>query len=474
MSTNLVSIVLVLVMMLTGVCGSFGSAGVTEPVSVELDVGVDGDLSSLIPDQNKENVAVIQQILNAFSLRVAVDASAAQLETRINGKPVSSMSVKSGEEAWEAVSDLFPGYLLTIQNSTIDSLMEEMAGSASSYTSEIDTSSVQEIMDKVDPEALANAVNTVSAELQGSFESRFGEAETGVFVVGDREYTAKSTCDITMKEAIELVIPAMKKLLSDESFAPILSLFGEDFSLEDLDEALEDIRDTDEADLPVLSVAKYSAENGDTCTDILMEKDQQTIRFAAASAGETTVYSSELLMDESDRMILSLSINEAAREVILDADLTVSGQSMLLHGVLVAGEETGSLSFSFTMPVSGSPLTIRISGTYTREAPVFAAGEDLETVSLEDMVKDEASFSRFNSKVMIGLMQLLSKVAADYPDVTKLLTPSSSDGPSEVEKVPAEEETVVVEETPAEETPAEEAPAENVPVEVPVEEGSAA
>ena len=464
MSYNIVPALVALVMMFTGICGAFGGAGTQEPVSVEFGVDLDGDVSSLIPDMDRAQAAVVQQLLKVMTLRIALDGSCGQLDVKLAGTPVASMSARAGEDSWSVVSDLFPTVLLTVPKLAQDSASAPDPGQL------FGNSLMPKLPDGVDPVALLVAARSSMEEIRAGFVSRFGEEEAGSFTVDGRDYTRKAVCDITLREAAELVIPAVKKLLSDQAFAPLQSLLGDDFSPDALDGALKSIREAADGDLPVLSVVKYGAEGSDSCTDIRLEKDSQYIRFAAASAGGAAEIRANVYMDEKDHIDAVLAVDILAGRFSLESALTVSGRSVALSGVLESGENGGTLTVDATFPVHGSPepVSARLTAVYSKEAPVFAAGDGLETVSVKSLLEDEKEAARFNIRLLPGFMKLLAKIARVCPDVMDLLVQDSDKEPA------ADGDAVVVEESPADDTPAEETPVEELPVEMVPSDGTSA
>ena len=95
------SILTVIVMALSGICGSVGSLGMTEPVSVEVGFGLDGNFESALQGTPAEGIAaMIPALLEKLTLRAALDPqnpAAMQLELRADGTSLLSIALQQQE-----------------------------------------------------------------------------------------------------------------------------------------------------------------------------------------------------------------------------------------------------------------------------------------------------------------------------------------------------------------------------------------
>ena len=128
MGTNLISGIMAIVMMLTAVCGGLGQAKVEQPVTVEIGVGLDGEIpEGMISGTTPEMAAGIVQLINVLSIAFSADASASALTIKLADNPVASLGVKDSGETWQAVSDLFPGTVLTLTKEEADALTQQLS-----------------------------------------------------------------------------------------------------------------------------------------------------------------------------------------------------------------------------------------------------------------------------------------------------------------------------------------------------------
>ena len=105
MGTNLISGIMAIIMMLTAVCGGFGQAKLENPVTVEIGVGLDGEIpEGMISGTTPEMAAGIVELLNILSIGFSADATASALTIKLADNPVASLGVKDSGETWQAVS----------------------------------------------------------------------------------------------------------------------------------------------------------------------------------------------------------------------------------------------------------------------------------------------------------------------------------------------------------------------------------
>ena len=107
------SVVLAIVMALTGLVGNLSANNVAQPVSAEISITkLEGDLSSMISTSGSvqmtpEILEVITKLLSALSLKISSDTTVGRLDVSANGLPVANLAVKHREGGWDVVSSLF-------------------------------------------------------------------------------------------------------------------------------------------------------------------------------------------------------------------------------------------------------------------------------------------------------------------------------------------------------------------------------
>ena len=422
MMTNFLSGILAVVFALTSLCGGVAGIGTEHPVTTEIGVALDGDLSMLTGSfgagQSADAVGVIAKLFSALTIRLSADAAAGQMQVKLNGNPVASLSVQKQEDGWAVVSDLFPSTKLTVKNESLAAAIPAEGISLSALSG-------------LNPEALAGVVAAHVTPVLETLKAKLGEPETGSFTVGGVEYTQKIPVSLTTKEALELVLTAVKDILSDETVSGLVSQFGQDLSPESVENALEELRSKDESELPVLSAATYKNEAGDTATEILLEKDGEGITFLAAVSGNKAT----VTLDALGQLNAVVVIDGENSQYQWDISAVSGGTAMGINGSLKVQGEVSDLEAVLSMPAGETPLQLKIKAHSTWEAPAFEASEGLKELALEDLQKDEEAGAAFNTEIMQSLMTLLMKVSQEFPELMTLMAPPSP----QVEEAPAEE-----------------------------------
>ncbi len=417
-STSLLSILTVIVMLLGSLCGTLPAGTLTAPVSVEISVGVEGDLGVTGSEEAVKVADTLMDVLSHSSLRLSADGSCAQLALNVKDKQIASVAMKEDGDSLVVVSDFFPKTKLTIDKATYSQMMQQALGSAGAPENPF--SALQE---GPDPAALAAAVQGPLNEVLEGIRSRFGETETGVFVIEGTVYTGKSVCDITLKEAAELVLPALKKILEDENVVSLLSVFGQKVDPAAMDEALKNVRNSDGSDMPSLSIAKYSNDAGETCLEIIMDRDGEKITLIHSVSGQVSVTRLFTDMSHGDNAKVVMYADKEKGLYDLKMNMVTGGNSGEVSVTLQQIEGGVRLNLSVTAPNNrtGKPLTVRLQTAVNQQAPEFIVEDGWETVRFETLMQDEKAASEFNGKITAGLLKVVALVAVQYPDIMPVL-----------------------------------------------------
>ena len=445
--TDILSGILAIIIALTSMCGGLMNSGAGQPVSAEISVNVDGDLSMLgVDGQSEEVTAAVTKLLSVLSIRLSADADAGQFQVKLAGDPVSSLSVKKQDDGWAAVSSLFPSTMLTVKNETLTALTSAAGSSAA-------------LPGNVDQEAILAAVQAPFDEMMEAFRQKTGDPETGSFALGGVEFSRKTPYNITTKEALVLILTAVRTIANDEKIAALLAQAAPDYSPESLDQSLEDLKNQDESELPVLSVAEYGNDAGDTAFELSLEREGQLVSILSVTSGQVT----RIDISVQDQMNASLVLDEENKEYSLDLSFSAYEGTITLKGSLKVQDERSDLEALLTMPAGGGiPMSLKISAAITGDAPVFEAAEGLKEIALETLMQDEDAQTAVSTEVSQSLMLMMLKISKEYPEIVTIMTPSGAGQGTVVEEAPAAEtptEDVPVVETPVEEVPDSEAPA---------------
>lgn len=409
--SSILSVVLAIIMALTGMCGSVAKEG--KPVTVEAGIILDGDLSVLMAGGGEETGSAmdsVKSLLNALSVRFGADTSIAQMEILLNGTSAASLAAMAQDGEWSVVSNLFPSTVLTVKDETLQQLTS-MSGP------------------DLDPEAIAEAVKAPLEQLVSEIRATAGEPETGSWTVGGVEYTTKVTYSITTKEALEKILTAVQTILNDERISGIVSMLGDQFDPAQIEESLASIKEQDEAEMPVLSAAEYANEAGDTCAEILLAKDEQNISLLIATAGQVTKVDVDML----GQLTVSLVIDQENKQFDLNASFAYEGTAMNIVGFLKVADDRSDFAFSVTIPAGEAPITLGIKGTATHDAPVFEVAEGLNVVALETMMTDEDAATAFSNEFQMGAFALVGTIMQQFPGLAMLMNTGTG-----VQEAPAE------------------------------------
>lgn len=459
------SILMAVIMALTGICGTLGDLNVETPVSADVSFGIDGDFAAMVSGAQAETVAAaIPKILDALSLHFALDPSALQLEVRAEDGSLASVALKKQEEGWAVASGILPNTVITVKQETLDQMARQMMASFSS--GEDAPASVGDILSKIDFQAVRAALESAWNGLQNSIEEKYREPEAGDFEVNGIEYTQCAVCSITVPELKEIIMGATEKLLADESIVAAFSAFGQQVPPAANFNFMLNV--PDEMDL---SITRYTNDAENSCTVVNMSQEEAALILWLAETGETATVS--LLLNRMDEINMDalLTVDRAKENYELDVSAAGNGQTMHIKAGFATVEEGANANLFATVPVPDhDPVTIRADLKLRHEAPAFEAPEEATVIELEKLMNPEEESSaelsaHLVNDLKLGLFSTAAKLFILVPDLSSLvdlstLMPGSvtvetpDDGPVEVEEEPAEEVTVEKpEEVPSEEVP---------------------
>lgn len=429
MGTNLISGIMAIIMMLTAVCGGLGQAKVEQPVTVEIGVGLDGEIpEGMISGTTPEMAAGIVQLINVLSVAFSADASASALTIKLADNPVASLGVKDNGTTWQAVSDLFPGTVLTLTKEEADALTQQLFASMIPAGTTTAQAGLTDLLAKFNVEALTPIIDAKTKELVAAFEAKFSEFEKGEYLVGDKTYTQKSVLNMTSKEAATLFITTVKDILAEESVAALITSLGGDLSTLNIDETLANIANTPDEEAPDLSVARYRDDAGDSCVAVNVAKKDQvdvTVTVAETEADETI----NLLLVAGDQGSATgfVVTDKATGMGTFSLDFVTPQVSASVAGSVIPVENGIGLLLGVTLPIPGAeePITFSLEISCTSDAPTVTVPADAEVIAISQIQQSEELAQTFNSKIMVGMMTVLSNVmtaTADMPEVQAIFT----------------------------------------------------
>lgn len=429
MGTNLISGIMAIIMMLTAVCGGLGQAKVEQPVTVEIGVGIEGEIpEGMISGTTPEMAAGIVQLINVLSVAFSADASASALTIKLADNPVASLGVKDNGATWQAVSDLFPGTVLTLTKEEADALTQQLFASMIPAGTTTAQAGLTDLLAKFDVEALTPIIDAKTKELVAAFEAKFSEFEKGEYLVGDKTYTQKSVLNMTSKEAATLLITTVKDILAEESVAALITSLGGDLSTLNIDETLASIANTPDEEAPDLSFARYRDDAGDSCLAVnVSKKDQMDVTMTVAETEADETINLLLVAGDQGSATGFVVTDKATGMGTFSLDFVTPQMSASVAGSVIPVENGIGLLLGVTLPIPGAeePITFSLEISCTSDAPTVTVPADAEVIAISQMQQSEELAQTFNSKIMVGMMTVLSNVmtaTADMPEVQAIFT----------------------------------------------------
>lgn len=438
---NLLSGILVLIMALTGFAGSLSGVGMDQPVTAEAGVTLEGDFTA--EGGTAAAVDALKGLIGDITFRFAADpAGAAQMQVLLKGSPVGTLSVQRSAEGWDVVSNLFPGTKLTLSNEALEQMMAQMGQSLGGENG-LNTQ-IASLQEKITPE-LIEAISAPFQELVETIASKRGEPETGTFEVNGATYTQKVPYNMTAREMVVLGVSTIKKVLGNETVAAFVKdVTGNEISLEDIDETLEELQSAEEEKMPVLDCAEYSGEAG-SCVAVIFTNDGQEISLYVTGT------ESGFAVDLSALGALTAHLKAGAEGLDLNVLFSSEGTTLNLSVTAASeGENAGKAQVAVDVKSGETAFSMKFNFKVTAEAPVIEIADSLKVLSLDAMMNGTASqedLSAFQMELQGSLMSVLGNVMQSYPELGQLMNTGA----------PAEKQA------PVEEAPVEEAPAAEVP-----------
>ena len=428
MGTNLLSGIVAIVMMLTAVCGGFGQAKVEKPMTVEVSIDLDGDIpEGVISGTSPEMVAGIVKLINNLSIGFSADTTASELQINLADTPVASLGVKENGDVWQAVSDLFPGTVLTVTKEEADAYMQQQYGSVIPASATSAQSGLTDLLAKFEVEAIVPVIDAKINELTAAFEGKFSEFEDGEYLVGEKTYTKKSVLNMTSKEVATLLVNAVKDILANESVAALVASLGGIVDVKGIDETLTNIANTPDEDAPELSIAKYQDAAGDSCVAVVFSiKNQMDVYMTVAETATEVDVDISLVTGDQGGATCSVVKDKATDEVTFSLDILSPQTALSLAGSVIAVEGDIGVLLGVTLPIPGAeePFTFSLAVSITDDTPDVTVPTDAEIINNAEMQQSEELAQTFNSKIMVGMMTVLGNVmtaTADMPEVQQII-----------------------------------------------------
>lgn len=237
--------------------------------------------------------------------------------------------------------------------------------------------------------------------------------------------------DLTVEGTVySEMLGAAKKIAADEKVAGLLGQFGLTDAAAKIDEAYAQFEAASEEDQPVLTAAQYANDEG-ACVEIIMAKDEESISFVGARAGQV------LTMDLSAMGMLEagLKLDEAAKTLDLSAKFVSDGSVVDLTLAAAGGEQGGTATVAANVKSGETAVALKLNCKVTADAPVFEAADGLAVFDLDNATEESAA--AFQQDLQVGLGTVMGVVMQKYPEIMQLMQSAPS------ESAPAEPESEV-------------------------------
>lgn len=384
--------------------------------TIHLKISLNADTIAAMTGATDESAAkqaaMIVEIINALGITMTSDGKDAEMIVSANDTPVAGLGVIRNDDKMLLVSEMFPSYALAVDQNAMGSLTGGAAGSPAGGFTMPQISMSEEQM-----AALMEPVTKLVADLQ----AKVGEPEQVDEAMYGAAFTVKVPINLTTKELIQTVLPAVKEVVSQEAFTSVLEQLKAqgmkiDFSPEDIDKKIEEFSSKTDDELPVMDAAIYSNEGGDSVFALLLTQDEKALAVNAGSVAGGFV--TEVGYNEDFHMLLQGAGNDMTLSMLIR---TKDGMEIGIDGAASGSDEGFQADFAVklngsdlgTLTVDGTPGGV-LSGNYSAEGRTEIAVTDLQNA------ENEAA-QGFMKEIRTGWMMTVMKAAQVIPSVMQMM-----------------------------------------------------
>lgn len=345
-----------------------------DPVTVNAKLHLNGDIiASLLAVQADEATLQLMNnvlaIINEASVQAVITSGGAQLDLKLRDALMLSASAVQNEQGLVVASDLFPSYVLTLSNETIGQVMQQFSESAAQSGAGMD-------------EALEAIVVAAQTHFAPLFQTAFGEAEQGDFVVSgetNTHYNTKLPVTLTQGQLAEALVLFVQDVAKNGTIQAVMAAsMSDEIDMTELEAAIAELRENEEEynkALPITVYANMSAEGGmqDAYAEAQIPDGEETVKDDVLTANMqislfgTAVLTAEITAVPGGEITYPASLEgkqELAVEALLaDEDGTVAGA--LLADVQDNGLNTLLTNASSVMPAEVTALLNAVTAAMT-------------------------------------------------------------------------------------------------------------
>ena len=384
--------------------------------TIHLKISLNADTVTGLAGAADENAAkmipAIVDLVNNLGISMTSDGKDAELILSLKDEPMIDLGVLKEESRMLLLSSLFPNTALVIDQAAMAGMAGGEAGAApGGFTMpQISLSEEQ-----------TSAMMAPMTKLMQDLQAKIGEPEAVEEAMYGTTFTVKLPINMTTKEMLQMVLPAVKEVVSQEGFASVMEqmkAYGMNvsFSAETIDQKIDELNNTKDEDLPAMDLAIYSNEAGDSMFVVLVtSKEQNVAVHSGAVAGQTVVEVDVqdqfhlLMQGGEDKTTLNMRIAQQEGLVIdIDGEFKAAAEGFsAVFNVKVNDAELG------TVTLDGTPGGV-LSGSYTTEGKKEVSIADLQDQKSEKM-------QAFMTDIQMGLMTVMGKAAAALPSFMTLM-----------------------------------------------------
>ena len=408
-------------------------------------VSIDGDavkkLVTEVPDDQLAMIDPIIALVNTLGVKVVTAADGAQVDLDLNGANALSLGFAMDEAGATVASTLFPNYLITVSQDTINQFIEQFMANMPGAGDEggMDMNAITEVFGRYFQkwfEACAGA-------------GQPGEPETGEFEIDGFLFDTKVPVTVDMPAILEATRTLMDDLMADP--AAIASLKGMAQGMaqstgETSDEANFEAEfkvgfEEWISNMPEAATAEFYASTKDSdifylAGDAFFQgKDEPSCHYQMMQKGDGIGYMG--YWDYRMNMIIGFEYSDAG----FNADFTLGEMYFGLGLLIEQGDATTVTVNVYVMSYEAPLATIKIDITAGGERTLSLDAEGKTVLAVEDVMSDQtgaASQGLLGDIMMNGMGGLMGTLTEQVPEISALMTMMNNPGTSETEETQQE------------------------------------
>ena len=388
--------------------------------TIHLKVSLNADSIAALAGAADENAAkmipAIIDLVNNLDIAMTSDGKDAELILSLKEEPVLNLGVLKEESRMLLLSNLFPNTALVIDQAAMAGMAGGMSGSETSAAAAGFT------MPQISlSEEQTSAMMAPITKLMEDLQSKLGEPEAVEEAMYGATFTVKIPVNMTTKELLQMVLPAVKEVVSQEGFASVMEQMkaygmNVDFSAETIDQKIDELSNTKDEDLPALDLAIYSNEAGDSMFVVLVTGKDQTVTVNSGTVAGQPVVEVDVkdkyhffMQGAEDKMAMNMQfVPQEGLLVDIDGEFKAAAEGFsAVFNVKMNDAELGTLT------LDGTPNGV-LSGTYTAEGKTEVSIADLQDQASEQM-------KTFMTDIQMGMMAVMAKAATALPSFMTLM-----------------------------------------------------